>query len=156
MQIPLGSPGGIFVILSGGTGGGDLPGGLFCLLVQGAADGYEVFGDDAEPDPALHSGLALVAAAVEAVSAFGHADAPLASGAPFLAVAEPALLLFTFARVAFGGAIGNADALDAFGFRRCLVAGRVECGIRGDEPRNAAEPGPGDVHGPHQYVEIAR
>jgi hypothetical protein len=32
-------------------------------------------------------------AAVEPVSPFDHADASLASGAPFLAVAEPALLL---------------------------------------------------------------
>ena len=85
-------------------------------LGHGAADVDESVGDDAEADPAFHSGVALVAAAVEAVSAFGHADAPLASGAPFLAVAEPALLLFAFARGAFGGAIGNADALDAFGF----------------------------------------
>jgi hypothetical protein len=47
------------------------------LLVQGATDVDEIVGDDAEPDPAPHSGVALVAAAVEAVSAFGDADAAL-------------------------------------------------------------------------------
>jgi hypothetical protein len=72
----------------------------------------EVVGDDAKPDPALHSGIALIAAAAEPMSPFDHADASLASGPPFLAVAEPALLLFAFALGAFGGAIGNADALD--------------------------------------------
>ena len=46
------------------------------LLVQGPADVDEVVSDDAEPDPAFHSSVALVAAAVEAVSALGDADAP--------------------------------------------------------------------------------
>src|ERR1700674_3485525 len=77
--------------------GRDLWSGRLDRLVQGAADVDEVVGDDAEANPAFHSGVALVAAAVEAMSAFGDADATLASGAPFLAVAEPALLLLAFA-----------------------------------------------------------
>jgi hypothetical protein len=40
----------------------------------------EVVGDDAKPDPALHSGIALIAAAAEPISPFDHADASLASG----------------------------------------------------------------------------
>ena len=60
--------------------------------MQGIADVDEVVGDDAEPDPALHPVIALVSTAVEAVPAFDDADASLASGAPFLAVAEPAFL----------------------------------------------------------------
>ena len=67
------------------------------LLFQCTADVEEIVGDDAEPDPTLHSGLALVAAAAEPVSPLDDADASLASGPPFLAVAEPALLLFAFA-----------------------------------------------------------
>src|ERR1700745_1400714 len=86
------------------TGGVELRGGLLGrgLLHQGGADVDESVGDDAEPDPAFHSGVALVATAVEAVAAFGDADAALASGAPFLALAEPALLLFAPLRRAFG------------------------------------------------------
>ena len=80
------------------------------------SDGDEVVGDDAEPDPALDPVIALVSTAGEAVPAFDDADASLASGAPFLAVAEPALLLLALARGAFGGAIGDVDALDASPF----------------------------------------
>ena len=54
------------------------------MLFHSAADVDEVVGDDAEPDPAFHSVVALVAAANEAVPALGDADASLASGLPFL------------------------------------------------------------------------
>jgi hypothetical protein len=81
------------------------------LLFDRATDVDDIVGDDPEADPAVHSEVALVAAAVEAMSPFDDADAPLASGAPFLAVAEPALSLLTFAFEAFGRAVGNANAL---------------------------------------------
>jgi hypothetical protein len=67
---------------------GLLPG----LLGHDAADVDEIIGDHAEADPALHSGIASVAAAIETVPPLDHADATLTSGAPFLAAAEPALL----------------------------------------------------------------
>jgi hypothetical protein len=57
----------------------------------------DVVGDDAETHPAVHSDGALVSAAIEAVSPFDDADASLTSGAPFLAVAEPALSLLALA-----------------------------------------------------------
>src|SRR5437868_6980018 len=40
---------------------------LWGLLLHRAADVEEIVGDHAEPDPALHSGFSLVAAAVEPV-----------------------------------------------------------------------------------------
>jgi hypothetical protein len=86
------------------------------FLAARVSDGDEVVGDDAELDPALDPVIALVSTAGEAVPAFDDADASLASGTPFLAVAEPALLLRAFARGAFGGAIGDVDALDASPF----------------------------------------
>jgi hypothetical protein len=73
------------------------------------------------------------------VSAFDDADASLASGAPFLAAAEPALLLLAFARSALGGVIGDADALDTTLFRRRLILSRIEGGIGGDQVRRAPE-----------------
>src|SRR5580692_10770356 len=82
------------------------------LLFHDPADVDDVVGDDAETHPAVHSDAALVSAAVEAVSPFDDADASLASGAPFLAIAEPALSLLALAFRAFGRAIGNANALD--------------------------------------------
>ena len=72
------------------------------LLFHGATDVNDIVGDDAEPHPAVHSDVALVAAAVETVSPLDHADASLASGAPFLAVAEPALFLLALAFEALG------------------------------------------------------
>ena len=78
-------------------------------------------------DPAVHSDIALVAAAVETMSPFCDSDASLATGAPLLAAAEPALFLLAFAFEAFGRTIGNADALYAF------------CGVRRHQTRRASE-----------------
>src|SRR5882724_8597085 len=95
---------------------------LRCRLhLDGVADVDNVVGDHAEPDPTLHSGIAFVAAAIEPVSPLGDADASLASRSPSLAIAEPALPLLSFSFGTLGRAIGNADALDALGLRRCLV-----------------------------------
>ena len=79
----------------------------------------------------------------------------LASGPPFLAVAEPTLLLFAFALGAFGGAIGDADALDALCLHRHLVLGGVECGICRDQARSATEPCLMGFDGSDQQVRIA-
>ena len=62
----------------------------------------EVVGNHPEPDPALHADLAPISAAVETMPPLGDADTALASGAPFLAIAEPTLLLLAFAFGAFG------------------------------------------------------
>ena len=70
--------------------------------MHGATDVDEVVGDDAEADPAVHSDIALVAAAAEAMSPFCDADASLTTGAPFLAVTEPAFFLLALALRAFG------------------------------------------------------
>jgi len=111
------------------------------LLLHGATNVDDVVGDDAEPDPAVHSDVTFVAAAIEAVASLDHADPILGPGAPFLALAEPALFLLAFAFVAFGRAVGNANALDALCLRGRLVAGGVECGAaatrRGARPSNA-------------------
>src|SRR5262249_59437715 len=88
-------------------------------------------GDDAEPDPALHTIITFVSTAGEAVPALDDADAALATGSPLLAVAEPALLLLAFARRALARAIGDADPFDPLGLGRCLVLGGVEGGVGG-------------------------
>src|SRR6266480_8059217 len=82
--------------------------------------------------------IAFVSAAAESVSPFDSADASLASGPPFLAVAEPALLLLTVALGAFCGAIGNADPFDPLGFRCRLVGSGVEGSIRRHQTRRAS------------------
>src|SRR6266478_1392405 len=107
------------------------------LLGHHAADVDQVVGNHPEADPALHSGIPLVPAAIKSVPSLDHADATLASGTPFLAVAEPALLLLAFALGALRGAIGDADALDALGFGGRRVLGRVEAGIGRHQARCA-------------------
>src|ERR1700736_5167712 len=87
---------------------------------------------------AMHSDESLVAAAREAMSPLDHADASLASGAPFLAVAEPALLLALALRT-FGRTIGNADAFDTLRLRSGLVLGGVECSICRNQARRACQ-----------------
>src|SRR5271157_5396578 len=109
-------------------------------LCEGVSDADEIVADHAEPDPAPHAVVALVAAASEPVAPLDHADAALRSGAPLLPVAEPALLLLAFAVGAFGGAIGNAHALDAFGLRGSLVLAGVKGRIRRHQVRQAPKP----------------
>src|SRR6202521_4495025 len=135
-------------VVSGGSGG--------CLLFYRAADVDDVVGDDAERDPAVHSDEALVTAAPEAMAPFDHTDASLASGAPFLAVAEPALFLLALAFKAFGGAIGNADAFDAFRLRGGLVLGGVERGVRRHQTRRACQQRLMLLDGGNQQIRIIR
>ena len=54
-------------------------------------DADQVIGDDAEPDPALHSIETMVATAVESMTSFQHADAPFRADAPALPAPEPSL-----------------------------------------------------------------
>ena len=62
----------------------------------------EVVGNHAKADPALHPDLTLIPAAGETMPPLDDADAALASGAPFLTIAEPTLLLLAFAFGALG------------------------------------------------------
>jgi hypothetical protein len=97
----------------------------------------QIIGDDAEADPALHAGLALVATAVQAVPSFQKTDASFATGAPFLGVAEPTFFLQGLAFDALGGAVGNRDPFDAPGVRDALILCREECGGWSVKPRNS-------------------
>src|SRR5207302_9892660 len=72
------------------------------LVLDCATNIDEVVGNHSEPDPALHADLAPIAAAVEAMPPLGDADAALAPGPPFLAIAEPTFLLLAFAFGALG------------------------------------------------------
>src|SRR5258708_24746752 len=93
---------------------------------------------------------------VEAMSALAYADAALASGPPLLTVAKPALPLLSFALGALGRAVRNADALDALRFRRCLVFGGVECGVRRHQARRASQNCSMHLDGGKQQVRITR
>src|SRR5258708_33813623 len=95
-------------------------------------------------------------ASVEAMPALAYADASLASGPPLLTVAKPALPLLSFALGALGRAVGNADALDALRFRRGLVFGGVECGVRRHQARRASQDCSMPPDGGNQPVRIAR
>src|SRR5258708_25145096 len=93
-------------------------------------------------------------ASVEAMPALAYADASLASGPPLLTVAKPALPLLSFALGALGRAVGNADALDALRFRRGLVFGGVECGVRRHQARRASQDCSIRLHGRNQQGPI--
>jgi len=81
-------------------------------LFHCAADVDEIIGDHTEPDPTFHSIVTFVPAAIETVPPLGHTDAPLASGSPFLAGAEPSLLLLASTLDPLGRPIGDTDAFD--------------------------------------------
>src|ERR1700738_5002164 len=85
--------------------------------------------DHTEADPALHSSISSVPAAVETVPPLDHANASLAPGPPLLAVAEPAFLLLAFAFRALRVAVWNADAFDTLLFRCGFVLDGIECRV---------------------------
>src|SRR5262245_49193833 len=124
------------------------------LFRHGIAHADQVVSDDTETDPALHAGLTSIAAAAKPVSALDHADAPLTPRSPFLAVAEPALLLLAPARRTLRGAIGYAHPLDTFGLSRGLILGGVEARIRGDQTRRAPQHGFMRCDGWDQQVRV--
>ena len=77
---------------------GGAAGGLWVALVlERATNIDEVVGNHPKSDPTLHADVAPISAAVKTMPPLGDADAPLAAGAPLLAVAEPTLLLLAFA-----------------------------------------------------------
>src|ERR1700691_5600184 len=126
------------------------------FLFHRATDVDDIVGDDAEPDPTVHSDESLVAATDEAVASLDHADASLTSGAPLLTVAEPALSLLALALRAFGRAIGNADAFDALCLRSSLVLSGVECCVRRHQARRACQQRLVRLDSGNQQVRIIR
>jgi len=77
--------------------------------------------NNAEPTQTLHAILTFVPAAVETVSPLGHADAPFASGTPFLAVAEPALLCSRLRSALLVERLGTQTRLTPFAFGSCFI-----------------------------------
>ena len=114
----------------------------------------QIIGGRAEPYPTFHAALAFVSAAAETMATLDDADAPLASGAPFLAVAEPALLLLGPARGALAGAIGNAHPFDTLRLGSDFVFRGVEAGIRCYQPRCASQQGFMPFDGWDQKVRV--
>ena len=88
-----------------------------------SADVNDVVCDDAESNVALDAVRSFVSAALQPMAAFENADAPLTSGAPFLSLLEPALLLPLLARRALGGMAGNRDPLYSQLLRLGLISG---------------------------------
>jgi hypothetical protein len=86
------------------------------LLFHSSTDVDDIVSGDTKADPAFHSDEALVAATIEAMSPFDHADTALGPGAPFLAVAELALSLLSAQtprpiNFALGSRLGARDVL---------------------------------------------
>src|SRR5579863_1177625 len=72
--------------------------------------------------------------------AFENADAPLASGAPFLTLLEPTLLLPLLARNALGGVAGNRDWLHSLLLSLGFIRGREETRIGRHQLGDALKP----------------
>src|SRR5258708_29808080 len=76
---------------------------------------------------------------METVAPLDHTDASFASGAPFLAIAEPSLLLLAFALGTVARGNRNGDAQESHCFRRRPVPGGIEPGIRRYQSRHAPQ-----------------
>src|SRR5258706_8329773 len=102
-------------------------------------DVHQIVGDDPEADPAVHAIFAMVATAVESVSAFEHTDAAFAADAPPLTPTEPALALVRVPRLGLLAAPRQYDPADAAVRRGLFIGRRAETAIAGRQIRCAAE-----------------
>src|SRR5262249_54841063 len=75
------------------------------------------------------------------MATLADADAPLASGAPALAVAEPSLLLLALAAGTLAAVVGDTDPFDASGLCPRVILSGVESGVGGDQPGYASQLG---------------
>ena len=102
-------------------------------------DVHQIVGNDPEPDPAVHAIFAMVATAIESVSAFEHTDAAFTADAPPLPPTEPALALVRAPRRRLRATPRQDDSADAAIGRRLFIGRRAEAAIAGRQIRCAAE-----------------
>jgi len=76
---------------------------------------------------------------VKPVAPFQHADAPFASGAPFLSLLEPALLFQFASRRAPGAPVRDRNLFHSQGLHPFFLYLGVETGIGGDPVRHSAQ-----------------
>src|SRR5215218_4604060 len=93
----------------------------------------QVMGDDAPADPATHPDFPVVPAAVQAVVALEHVDAPLGPRPEPEAAPEPALPFVLLPFLGEAPGLGQDDLLDPAGARMGLVLGRVEAAIASEQ-----------------------
>src|SRR6266568_8558533 len=109
-------------------------------LSQHPADIDEVIGNDSETHPAMHAPVTFIEAAAESVASLEDADAPFAPDAPFLSLAEPALLLALAPLRTLGTEKRNGDLCDSPLLRSRFVGGGEKAGVAGRHARDYAEP----------------
>src|SRR5438093_9345456 len=88
----------------------------------------QVIGEDAEPDPSLHSLRAPIQTAPQSMPPLEHTDASFASGPPRLRFLEPPALLHRLAFLAARIAVGHRHPLDAHLLQSSLMRLRVVVG----------------------------
>jgi hypothetical protein len=99
----------------------------------------KVVSDDSESDKPAHSSRSLVGASIHPMAPLEDADAPLATGSPFLSFLEPALLLALLALLTLGGLAGNGHPLHAQFFGLGFVGGGEKPGVRGGHAGSVSE-----------------
>src|SRR6516164_10965626 len=110
--------------------------------------------DHSESDPPFHPFLSPIAAAVEPVPSFEHADPALAPRPPFLPLAEPAFLLVLASCRAVGRTIRDRDPL--YPQRVCLpfVFRRIKTGIACQQLGRPPQPLLMEVHRSQQQRRV--
>jgi len=126
------------------------------LLDNGSADVDEVIRDHAESGSALHSAGAFISATVESVPSLEYADSAFASGSPLLPLLEPAFLLLTLDRGAFGGTAWNGNTFHAYLLRLGYILRRIESGVARSQIRRAACTLPVDFNRRNQQIAVSR
>src|SRR6266436_6984598 len=106
---------------------------------QVKSDVDHIICQDPQTNPAFDAVRSLVSGAIQPMPPFENADAPFATGAPFLGFLEPRLLLFLFAFLALGGTAGNTDSLHAQVLGLGFVGGREEACVGSRQIRSPAK-----------------
>src|SRR4051812_15264069 len=97
---------------------------------QAEAHVDEIVGDDAEPNPSLHTVLTTIEAPVQTMPPLKNADPAFASRAPSLAFFEGSFFLMGPPLLAAGVPVGNRNIFYAHFMKALLVGLRVEARIR--------------------------
>ena len=105
------------------------------------ADLAQIVGQDAKADPALHAGLAVVAAARQAEAALEHADAALDPGPEAVRPSEARLPLERLPTWAERPRLGDGDAPHALLHSHTLIGRGMEGAIGRDHVRWSTEAG---------------
>ncbi len=119
-------------------------------------NGPQVIGDNAPPDPAVHTVLPLIETAAQAEAAFEQTDTGLQAGAPIASRTKPGLCLMGLPSRRASARLGNSHLLDRLLPGVGVPFGRKELTVGGQQMRRLVKNLPMMVEAGAEWVGIGR